>query len=465
MDQRQRRLVCTGVLLLILHSPGAAADPGSIFSGPTSADALASYWNPAAMTMLPPGGHIQLHSTVMYARVSYQRDTLNPYDGQPYAEATLETPLPDPSLGVVFNAGLEDFRFGVSVTMPSMDGAKWDPVQGGKAASTRHYATEGMIIQLSLQPSVAYRINRYISVGIGMDIFMLMVESTVLADFGARINGYANRFCPSNCPLNPVVRREDPRLDAETTVSGSAWGTGGFIGVLISPLRWLHLGAIFRSGGGEVQIPIDLEVKIPDTLNDELNKKSLQHLVPELKARGSMSMVVPMSLAAAITVGPLWRFMLSADVRWVNRAKTGLNMVSIHQATSNMITDQSMILLNTDYVMIGARVELHPLEVLKLAFRFEYSPVTVPDEFLTPISMDFESYSLHIGLGWQITPWMGLLVEYTHYFLPAREISVSRFGPNPKPLTMIEEGFDRPRPTGRYEVKNDRFGLGFVFTM
>ena len=453
------------VLLLLLTSRHAQADPGSIFSGPASADILASYWNPAAMTLLPGGTHLELHSTVMYARVNYQRATVNPYDGQPYPLANLETFKPDPALGAVFNAGLEDFRFGLSVTMPSMDGAAWTDTQDGKPSSPRHYATSGMIIQLSIQPSVAYRINRFISIGVGIDAFMLAMESNVVVDFGAKINGYANRYCTANCRLDPLVGWEDPAFEATTSVKGSEWGVGGFAGVLVTPLPWLRLGAIFRSGGGEVKIPVDIEVGMPAGIGDFIKAAGLDLLLPEIRAKGEMCMVVPMSLAGAVTLGPFWRFLISADVRWINRSKTGVNMVNISHATSQLVADQALLLVHDDYVMAGVRVEVMPADTLKLALRFEYSPRTVPDQFMTPISMDFDSYSLHAGLAWQVSPWFALMVEYTHYFLPARTITHSNFGPNPKALTKIESGFNLPSPTGRYWVDADRFGLGIAFSL
>jgi len=452
-------------LLFTLHMcTPARADPGSIFSGPTAADVLASYWNPAAMTLLGGGTHLGLHSTVMYARVRYQRATVNPHDGLPYPEASLETFKPDPSVGAVFNAGLDDFRFGLSFTLPMMDGAAWTDTQGGKPASTRHYATSGMLLQLSLQPSVAYRINRYISVGLGLDVIMMMVESHVVVDFGAKINGYANRFCAAHCPLDPLVSWEDPAFEAMTHVDGSAWDVGAFAGVLITPTPWLRLGAIFRTGSGEVDIPVEIEVNMPPNIGSFIKATGLDILLPDVRATGEMTMVVPMSLAAAVTVGPFGGVQVTADMRWVDRSKTGLNLISITEATSKLVTDQSLILVHEDYFLAGLRVEVRPASTLMLAVRFEYSPRTVPDAYLTPISMDFDSYSLHAGLAWQITSWLGVVAEYSHYFLPERSISSSHFGPNPRPLTKIEAGFNYPSPTGVYDVDADRFGLGFMFS-
>ena len=451
-------------LLLTAWATPARADPGSIFSGPAEGEALAAYWNPAAMTLLPRGTHLALMTTLMFARPTYQRDTPNPLDGKPYPVAGLSTLLPDPALGLVTSAGLDRFRFGLSASLPMMDGAAWGATQDGNPASTRHYATEGMMIQLSIQPSVAFRINRYISVGAGVDLFLVYTESQVLADFGARLNQIANSSCTSDCPLHSAVSREDPTFDALTSVDGSAWGVGGFIGVLVTPLRWLRLGAIFRTGGGEVEIPVDLEIEIPPRLRNAVAATGIKVNYPDLFASGVMTMVVPMSLAGAITIGPLAWFSFTADMRWVNKAETGLFMINLHRRSSSLITDQSLILIHTDYLMMGLRGVFQVLDSLRLALRFEYSPVTVPDEYVTPISMDFESFSLHAGLAWQITSWLGVNVEYTRYFLAGRQIQQSHFAPNAKPTTKIEEGFDRPSPTGHYSCEVDRVGFGMTFS-
>ncbi len=456
---------CSGlVALLVLSGRPARADPGSIFSGPAEAEALAAYWNPAAMTLLPRGTHVSLNATLMFARPSYERETVNPRDGEPYPTAALSTILPDPSLALVTSAGLDRFRFGLSASLPMMDGAAWGQTQGGKPASTRHYATEGMMVQLSIQPSVAFRINRFISVGAGVDVIMVLTQSHVLADFGARLNQIANTRCVSDCPLNSVVTREDPTYDAMTSVEGHTWGVGGFIGVLVSPAPWLRLGAIFRTGAGELELPIDLNIEIPPGLRAAVADTGINVNYPELSASGVMTVVVPMSLAAGLTVGPLAGLSLTADVRWVNKARTGILMINLHRSSSSLVTDQAMMLIHTDYVMVGFRAVYQVLDSLRLALRFEYSPVTVPDEYMTPISMDFESFSLHAGLAWQITSWVGVNVEYTRYFLTERQIELSKFAPNAKPTTKIEEGFDRPSPTGLYAVEVDRVGFGLWFS-
>ena len=448
-------------LLILSETRPVWADPGSIFSGPAEAEALAAYWNPAAMTLLPRGTHVAMMATLMFARPTYQRATINPRDNKPYPTASLSTILPDPALGVVTSAGLDRFRFGLSASLPMMDGAAWGETQGGKAASTRHYATEGMMVQLSIQPSVAFRINRYISVGAGLDVIMLMTESRVMADFGARLNQIANAKCTSDCPLNSAVVREDPTFDAMTSVEGSTWGAGGFIGLLVSPLPWLRLGAIFRTGAGELEVPVDLQIEIPPGLRAAVADTGVVVNYPELSGSGVMTVVVPMSFAAGLTLGPL---SFTADMRWVNKARTGILMINLHRASSSLITDQSLILVHTDYVMVGFRAVWQVLDSLRLALRFEYSPVTVPDEYMTPISMDFDSFSLHAGLAWQITSWLGVHAEYTRYFLTERDIQQSKFAPNAKPTTKIEEGFDRPSPTGHYSCEVDRVGFGLTFS-
>ena len=452
------------VLLATTGSTQARADPGSIFSGPAEAEALAAYWNPAAMTLLPRGTHVALMTTLMFARPTYQRETANPLDGKQYPASALSTLLPDPALGLVTSAGLDRFRFGLSASLPMMDGAAWGDTQEGKPAGTRHYATEGMMVQLSIQPSVAFRINRYISVGAGLDLMMIYSESKVLADFGARLNQIVNAGCTSDCPLNSAVSREDPTFDAMTSVNGSAWGAGGFVGVLVTPLPWLRLGAIFRTGGGELEVPVELNIEIPPKLRSAVDATGIKVNYPELTGSGVMTVVVPMSLAAAVTVGPLAWFSFTADVRWVNKAETGVFLINLHRRSSSLITDQSLILIHDDYVMVGLRGVFQVLDSLRLALRLEYSPVTVPDEYMTPISMDFESFSLHAGLAWQITAWLGVNVEYTRYFLTERQIEQSHFAPNARPTTKIEEGFDRPSPTGLYSCEVDRVGLGMTFS-
>jgi hypothetical protein len=109
--------------MIVIWVPGrvGATVVGNIFSGPTSADPAVLYWNPAAMTLLH--GTVSLfYGGFTEIDIDYARDVPAAFDGPPldgerYPVAKLRVPKPDLSFGLVTDATLERFRFGLGVSV------------------------------------------------------------------------------------------------------------------------------------------------------------------------------------------------------------------------------------------------------------------------------------------------------------------------------------------------------------
>lgn len=445
--------------------PARAAIVGNIFSGPTTGDVAAIYQNPAAMTLVD-GTSGMLFGAMSAIRLHYQRDTVSAYDGQPYPQADVFVPKPNLVGGVVTNATLRDWRFGVGVSLPIIEGATWDAEYGGRPSSTRYYAVEARLAFFKIEPAVAYRINRFISLGIGLDVIGVMLSHDVMTDFGAKINQMA---CAVNqtadCLLDAPLAREDATYDARTKINGFGWGVGVFAGVLVTPVRWLRLGAGFHSGAGGVTVPADLSVEIPPAVISYLDQNLSMVTLPPLEAEGEVEVVSPMIATAGIAADIGQKIELSADLHWIDYSSTSVMVGTITRGDQlGLINNQVLIKGRRDSFLVGLRGVYRILPVLRAALRFEYENNSRPDEFTSPVSIDFHKFSFHLGAAWQITRWIAATLEYGHYFLPDRNIQTSRFAPNAKPTTPESEGFDKPSPTGRYFIEVDRVGAGVVLS-
>lgn len=448
---------------LVLCAPAAAraALVGSIFSGPTTGDGAAVYQNPAAMTLVG-GTHAMIFGSLSAIRLDYLRDTPNPIDGQPYPLAEVFVPKPNFAFGVVTDATLRDFRFGIGASLPIIDGASWKREYGGKPASTRYYALDARLAQFLIEPAVAYRINRYISIGVGLDIVGVLLSHEVMTDFGAKVNHMACALNPAApCPLDAPLPREDPTYDGLTTIEGMGWGVGAFGGVLVTPAPWIRIGVGFHSGAGGVKIPVDLGVEIPAAVTDYVGSNLPSVTLPPLTAEGEVTAHSPMSVTAGVAVYPTERLEIAADLHWMDYSETAVLMGIVTRADElGLIGTQVLIKDRTDYYLVGLRGAYRALDCLRLALRLEYEANNRPEQFVTPVSIDFHKVSIHAGVAWRATRWMTLTLEYGHYFMPAREIDRSLFGPQREPTTPVDEGFDKPSPTGRYTVQVDRVGGG-----
>lgn len=468
------RTLLAAAALCLWCAPLQATPVGTIFSGPTSADGAIVYWNPAGMTLLD-GTHALVYGGATYIQLQHQRATPNPYDGSMYPEASIALFKPNLALGIVTDAGLsalprspmkkvlKRFRVGVGLTVPNIEGTSWEEEYDGRPASTRYYATFAYQALLYLELALAYRINKYVSVGAGLDVIGALVNSNMVIDFGAKVNQIICIEAASNtCPVNGPVQRENPAFDGPAQVEGTGWGTGGVFGILLSFPPWVHAGLGFHTGGGTIDVPIHINVDMPPTLVALMKQHLPSFALPPLSATAEAEVSSPMIITAGMSVRPLPELELSLDLHWIDYSSTTEMLVHVSKTTTALIGDQVLVKTKRDGYQVGLRGVYRLFPELKLALRLEYSSNTRPEAFVTPVSMDFHIVSLLAGVGWQATSWLAFTLEYGHFFLASRTVRTSNFGPRGLPTTPVEEGFDKPSPVGSYAGMADSMALGIL---
>jgi len=466
------RLILLLLALLLLTRPALATSVGTIFSGPTSKDGAIVYWNPAGMTRMD-GTHVMLFGGASLIQIQHQRATPSAFDGTLYPEATIALFKPNLALGIVTDAGLsglpasplndvlKDFRFGVGLSLPIIEGASWEDTYAGRPASTRYYSGFSYQALLYIELALAYRINRYISVGVGLDVIGALVTNSMAVDLGAKVNQTICSVAGSNkCPLGAPLQRENPAYDGQVQVDGTGWGTGGVFSVLLSLPPLLHAGLAFHTGAGIIPVPIVIDVELPPALMSYMKQNLPSIALPVLHAEAEIGFVSPMIITAGAAVTPLPELEVAFDLQWIDYSASTEMLVYISSTTTALIRDQVLVKTKKDGFVMGLRGAYQLLDELRLALRLELSTNTRPEAFVTPVSMDFHIVSLQLGAGWQATSWLYLTLEYGHYFLVSRTIENSHFAPRASPATSLEEGFDLPSPVGTYTGMADSLSLG-----
>jgi long-subunit fatty acid transport protein len=449
-------------LALVGAGPVHAAVVGSIFSNPTTGDGASLFNNPAAMT-LGRGTWGLAFGAITAVRLGYSRATPSAYDGRAYPEANALIAKPNAVVGAITDATLDRFRFGLGLALPFVDGAQWPGVVDGRPSSTRYFALDAKLAELLIEAAVAVRVTRWLSLGIGIDAVGLILGQDVMTDFGSKIDQMACAMtAATSCALDSPFRREDPSLDALTKIGGMGWGVGVIGGVLITPAPWIRLGLGVHSGGGTISIPVDLSVELPTAVQDYVRKNLPSVTLPPLEAQGNVSMGAPLFVTAGVAVRPMPALEIVADLHFSQTSRTSVMIGTISRSSTSLIGNQVLIKARTDTFNVGLTGTYQLRRAVALALRFEFENNSRPDEFTCPVSIDFTKFSLHAGALWQATRWLGLSLEYGHYFFVERDIASSRFAPNSLPTTAVEEGFDHPSPTGHYSVGADRVGLGIT---
>jgi long-chain fatty acid transport protein len=185
------------VCLLVVMCCAVPADAGGLFLNEVgtpvmgnagagaqaeASDASTAFHNPAGMTLLD-GQQFMLTGGLIYSEVRFESDGGAPITGGDGGNAGGWAPM----LGSFFVHPInEDLRFGFSFV--SISGAVLDYDRGW----TGRYQNEKVeLITMSAMPSLAYRVNDWLSVGGGPTITYAMLEMDAAVDRGGLSDGQA----------------------------------------------------------------------------------------------------------------------------------------------------------------------------------------------------------------------------------------------------------------------------------
>ena len=450
------------LLLLLLPRSGAAITVGNIFSGPTAANALAVFWNPAAMTLLQ-GSELLLFGSITPIGAQYARDTPSAFDNLPLAKAEVAMVAPGGALAAVSDFGLRSFRFGAAFSAPQVEGSQWAHSYGGRPSSTRYYTEDSYAITLTSQLAAAWRPNRYIALGLGLDLNTTLTRYAAQVDFAAKVNNASCASNPSACRIDSPLPRENPAFDAYIHNQGHGWTVGLAFGLLATPWPWLRIGAGLHTGA-DAHYPLTLYLELPPAaanyIRDQLPSLNLSRLVADVEA----VLHVPMMISFSVAVLPAPRWELALNFEWQNSSETAVIFANVQNDHSGgLIHNIVLVKGKRDFWQLALRAQYELSATWRLGWRIEARPSTRPEEFMTPISADFARLVFYAGVRWRPLPYLALSAEYGQYVLFSTTVKHSRFGPNPNPTTPEEESLDKPLPTGEYGAQAMRFGLSAEF--
>lgn len=177
---------------LIAQSVAATALAGSAVAQLTGADA--GYWNPANLTDLEPNTH-SIEASLFYTHVPEQE-----YDDNRSTLLGGSSEVLDsfrPALHYA-SADMGGWRFGLSLTSPFGLSREWDDPYPAL------FAKEYSLKTLELNPSAAYALNRFISIGGGL---RLVYGEAEVENGGSLLKTMAAPVCSSgNRPTCYAVR-------------------------------------------------------------------------------------------------------------------------------------------------------------------------------------------------------------------------------------------------------------------
>jgi long-subunit fatty acid transport protein len=321
--RRRKSLTTTlGIALAFLAAPALAGplddshvgDTG--FSGPTSSDLGAVYWNPAGLGLLQ-GGQAIISGSLQTTSVAIDRASIDPQTGSNPGSTAFPTaqgsatrqpfrwPLGPGSFFAV-GAGIGR-RFGIAVALYSPFSRKLDmsPTADGQEPARYHLVSMEMN-HIALAPGLAIHASDWIQVGVAPGFLFPTARLVFDQDTSVGMPNFA---------------REDPSAAARYSLA-----TRG----VLPPSYFLTLGALYRRGrfslgiaytsaplgtGGAMTLPMDdVQIQLPSSplfAGQSLCPGNGNCLVGQMRYR----------LPSIYTLGASWqasqRWSVSGLVRWL----------------------------------------------------------------------------------------------------------------------------------------------------
>lgn len=436
------RGLVVSLTLLLASATAHAQSMGTAFSGPTSADGAAAYYNPAAMGA---GDESTVELDVGLSAVQLQYD---PADG---SAGSSQTPIgPLLSLGGYTNALHPDWRLGMSVGISRAMGGYWNR-DDGAADITRYYMVSGQVFHIQATPGVSWTPIEWLTVGLGANLAYGSMSSELDKDFGSQLNQTAG-----SSSFDSPFPYASPALAAPVSITGDGFGVGAIGGVLVQPIEELSFGLSVHSpvlvaGSGS------LSVDYPDSLRTIVEDTVPGTQLPALDGDIDVALDVPMLVLFGVTARPHEAVELSAYYQFEHAStQPNFNLI-VTEATSDLLTNQARPQAYVDRHRVFFRASFFPVEELQLAVHAAYQSNTVPDETMAPNNLDFDRIEVGGAARWQVVPEFSVLLQYSHIALVDREISTSLHRPVSQPSLAA---YNHPSANGRYSGAANTVRLG-----
>lgn len=368
---------------------------GSSFAGIAAGGALSSmFWNPATMTQFSGiVSETDVSGIFPYASHTPTSGTLSPaFPGT--SNVGEAVPLPSGYTSYQFSPNL---WFGVSINAPFGLSESFPDNWAG-----RFYASSNQLLKTyNATPSLAWRINDWISVGAGVQI------------------QYAKAIFETGLPGGPFTGLPGGvgGVGSQITLRGTGWAYGATAGLTLTPTPTTTIGLGWRSA---------LNQKIEGTLTTSFT-------VPGATT-GSVNTTVDLpnivSLGIRQRLDPRWT--LLGTVEWTNWSRIGTsNILQLNGASATALGHPVSIPFQWQdgwFFSGGAEYIWSDRLTMRGGIGYEISPVT--DQVRDPIIPDNDRFWASVGATWQVIKGVHFDVAYTHIWVKDPNINLVAGNPS-----------------------------------
>jgi len=349
---------------------------GFAFTGQAD-DPSAIYFNPAGLT--------QLKGQNVMVGVSYVRENGNEFTGTTPVDNTTAIKHESqkdlnffiPNMYYTKTNASTGFAYGVGIFSPFGLGQEYG---NGDTSIFRNQITKIDLMTIVVNPTIAFKVNEFLSVGVGID---WMYGKAELAKT-AVVPGVGNIY----------------NLDLDG--DGDAWGYN--FGLLLKPSANLRIGANYRS-------PFNLKMKDGDVEIRNINS-TVPFIPPGVTAaqvfggtsfdtKGSATIGMPATFALGVSY-TMDKLTVNADADWTFWHSFSSLPIDIKDNKGALLPDSNAPKNWKDVVAVRLGAEYRVTDPLALRAGFVYDPSPVPAATLGPELPDSDRLNYMVGAGYKI---------------------------------------------------------------
>ncbi|HKX06811.1 MAG TPA: OmpP1/FadL family transporter [Stellaceae bacterium] len=292
--------------------------------------------------------------------------------------------------GYVMHSFSDDLKFGIAMTVPFGLSTIYPSDWVG-----RYFGVKSALETIDFNPNIAYRVNRWLSVGAGVSAQYMNADLTQAVDQNGIVGA----------PPVPFGPFPDGRL----RVHGDDWGFGFNGGVLVEPMPGTSIGLTYRSRVRHtVEGSADFTgIAFPLSLNPLLQS-----------SRARATIVTPDSADLSITQNITDQLHVAMDVQWTDWSvfkSLGVQRTSGVLAGANLSPATPENFRNTWFVALGGTYNWDEHWTFRAGVAYDETPVR--SQFITVRLPDADRFWLAFGAGYKFSPGFSVDLGVAHIFI------------------------------------------------
>lgn len=455
-----RRILSMVVVIIALPLQALAGgsgigipETGGQGAGAASSGADGLPANPALAAGLD-GNRLFLDMGALYLAPKYTRA---PSATQSYEQVGFTVVNPHPSLGVAWQPDDTPFGLGLSAFVPFGRSATY-PVDGPQ----RFHVSNIHFESIHVAPVAAWAPSPVFSIGAGPTVVYTKISTTQRVDMGITLY----QMDPAAEPAPPM---EDPFLEGELELEhADGVSIGWTAGAMLQPNDRMRFGLGIVSG-----VPVRMQGRSTLTPSLDLTIRSNADMTMELQLPPVVNAGARFDVTPDVTVGADFQWMgwsvmdrfkitfENSEIEGTNPEMEALMLMMNANESIAPVLDKSKYIgrypQNTWNATLMSR--FHMKRDWDLQVVAGYDRHAIPDETVNAGNLDFDAYSVGLGVEREINDRWTIYATSTQFFLQPRHVENSDFNP----YASEESGLANTDASGDYSAFLHRAAVGFRF--